>query len=306
MAEAILSDDELDLTVEGESDPSSPGGEETEAGQPADDGGLESPPTGRREADDDDAAWSEKVKKRIGKEVYRRKAAEEREGQLSADIAALRAEIDQLKSHNADAAARATDGELQGKLASARQRLKQAIEDADTDAQLEAQEALADAKLELREAAARQKRADGDDRQGGGRPPAAPANPTMAAGAAAWLERNQWYLSGQNTRLARLAAELDADLLQEGHSPDDAGMYQELNRRLRAAMPNAADLIKDAGETAPARGRSAGPPTGASSADGQQRPGGKRRLTQSDLTQMETFGLDPNSQEDRKAWLATH
>ena len=29
-----------------------------------------------------------------------------------------------------------------------------------------------------------------------------------------------------------------------------------------------------------------------------------RRLTQSDLAQMETFGLDPNSQEDRKAWLA--
>lgn len=304
MAEAILSDDELDLTVEGESDPS-PGGEETEAGQPADDETLESPPTGRRDAEDDDAAWSEKVKKRIGKEVYRRKAAEERESQLSADIAALRAEIDQIKSHNADAAARATDGELQGKLASARQRLKQAIEDADTDAQLEAQEALADAKLELREAAARQKRTDSDDRQGG-RPPATPANPTMAAGAAAWLEKNQWYLSGQNTRLARLAAELDADLLQEGHSPDDAGMYQELNRRLRAAMPNAADLIKDAGETAPARGRSSGPPTGASSADGQQRPGGKRRLTQSDLTQMETFGLDPNSQEDRKAWLATH
>ena len=304
MAEAILSDDELDLTVEGESDPS-PGGEETEAGQPADDETLESPPTGRRDAEDDDAAWSEKVKKRIGKEVYRRKAAEERESQLSADIAALRAEIDQIKSHNADAAARATDGELQGKLASARQRLKQAIEDADTDAQLEAQEALADAKLELREAAARQKRTDSDDRQGG-RPPATPANPTMAAGAAAWLEKNQWYLSGQNTRLARLAAELDADLLQEGHSPDDAGMYQELNRRLRAAMPNAADLIKDAGETAPARGRSAGPPTGSSSADGQQRPGGKRRLTQSDLVQMETFGLDPNSQEDRKAWLATH
>ena len=306
MAEAILSDDELDLTVEGESDPS-PGGEETEAGQPADDETLESAPTGRRDAEDDDAAWSEKVKKRIGKEVYRRKAAEERESQLSADIAALRAEIDQIKSHNADAAARATDGELQGKLASARQRLKQAIEDADTDAQLEAQEALADAKLELREAAARQKRADGDDRQaGGGRPPAAPTNPTMAAGAAAWLERNKWYLSGQNTRLARFAAELDADLIQEGYSPDDAGMYQELNRRLRAAMPNAADLIKDAGETAPARGRSAGPPTGASSADGQQRPGGKRRLTQSDLAQMETFGLDPNSQEDRKAWLATH
>ena len=82
MAEAILSDDELDLTVEGESDPS-PGGEETEEGQPADDGGLESPPTGRRDAgDDDDAAWSEKVKEAHRQEVYRRKAAEEREGQL--------------------------------------------------------------------------------------------------------------------------------------------------------------------------------------------------------------------------------
>lgn len=310
MAEAILSDDELDLTVEGESDPS-PGGEETEAGQPADDETLESPPTGRRDAEDDDADWSEKVKKRIGKEVYRRKAAEEREGQLSADIAALRAEIDQIKSHNADAAARATDGELQGKLASARQRLKQAIEDADTDAQLAAQEALADAKIELREAAARQKRADGDDRQGGGRPQTAPATPATAAPATAdWLEQNKWYLSRHDTpqkrRLALLAAALDEDLIQEGYSPDDAGMYQELNRRLRAAMPNAADLIKDVGETAPARGRSAGPPTGSSSADGQQRPGGKRRLTQSDLVQMETFGLDPNSQEDRKAWLATH
>ncbi|MBK8184654.1 MAG: hypothetical protein IPK63_17990 [Candidatus Competibacteraceae bacterium] len=66
MAEAILSDDELDLTVEGRIGPSSPGGEETEAGQPADDGGLESPPTGRRERMMM-TRRSEKVKKRIGK-----------------------------------------------------------------------------------------------------------------------------------------------------------------------------------------------------------------------------------------------
>ncbi|MBK8184653.1 MAG: hypothetical protein IPK63_17985 [Candidatus Competibacteraceae bacterium] len=122
----------------------------------------------------------------------------------------MRAEIDQLKSHNnADAAAGdrwrvAGQAGLRADNDSSK-RLKTPI----PTRNLKRKEALADAKLELREAAARQKRTDGDDRQGGGRPPAAPANPTMAAGAAAWLERNQWYLSGQNTRLA-LRRRMDA------------------------------------------------------------------------------------------------
>jgi hypothetical protein len=289
-------DDDLGLALEDEgASEESPGGDSKPAPEPDDGGGPVVAAGGAPE--DDDADYSTRVRKRIDKEVYRRKAAEERESRTSAELAALRADLDAIKSRNAAADARAADGTLQERLTAAQQRLRKAKEEGDIDGEIKASDEYDDLKA--------QKRATEWQRQSAPAPASpAPTTPPLAVGTSQWLARNPWYLSGQNPRLAALAAELDVELQQEGYSPADPAMYAELNGRLKAAMPRAASLI---GEVAapPPRKRDAGPPSGTSSPYGGA-PAKKRSLTGEDLAEMQTYGMNPQSKEDRIAWLRTH
>lgn len=257
-------------------------------------------PARAERGEDDDAAYSRRVQKRIDREVRKTKAERERADRLEADLAALRADVENVKSRNAAADAQAVEGALRDRLASARQRLKQAIQDQDEDAQIAATEEIADLKAESREMARAK------ERQPESRPQPAPKIPS---GTARWLEQNPWYTGGNpaHQRAARLAAELDAELQGEGYTPDDPGMYQELNRRLKAAMPKAASLIGDIGEATPPRKRDAGPPVGASSPDGTAKPasGGRRPFTPADRDGMRKWNLK-DTPENRKIWLANN
>lgn len=248
--------------------------------------------------DDDDESYSRRVQKRIDKEVWKTKAAQERASRLEADVAALRAEVESVKSRNATADAQAVEGALRDKLASARQRLKQAIQDGDEDGQIAATEEIADLKAESREFERAKRNAPAQQQ----------AERPLPAGTAKWLERNSWYTSGNpaHQRAARLAAELDAELQGEGYTPDDPGMYQELNRRLKAAMPKAASLIGDVGGK-PERKRDAGPPVGSSSPDGAAKPpsGSRRPFTAADRDGMRKWNIK-DTPENRKIWLANN
>lgn len=250
--------------------------------------------------DDDDAQYSTRVRKRIDKEVYRRKAAEEREARLSAELAVLRADIEHVKSRNAAADAQAAEGTLQGKLDAARQRLQQAHEDGDSKTLLEATEELADLKSQQREWVRAQEWQKRQQEQ------TAQANHPIAlpAGTQAWINKNSWFMSGKQPRAARLAQELDAELQAEGYNPTDPAMYAELNKRLRAAMPKASDWLED---PVSIRTRDLGPPTGSSSPDGRNKPpsGSRRQFTRADLEDMRSYQI-PDTPENRKVWLSTH
>ena len=257
---------------------------------------------------DDDEQWSARVKKRIDKEVGRRKALEERfadrERALLDQINTLSAEVGAIKTRNAAADAQAAEGTLQAKLHSAKQRLRQAMVDGDDEAAVTATEDIADARAEMREMESR-KREHQDQRsrqaQTDNQQPQIPE--TMGK----WLKANSWYQSGQNPRAARLAAELFEDIRQDGFDPNDAGTYAELNKRIRAAIPRAADTIKDIESAVPTRRRESGPPTGTSSADGRAAPvsGARRTFTDQDKARMRAFDIE-DTPENRKIWLANH
>lgn len=297
MANDDLDDVALDLEdVEDES----PGGDSKD--HPADETDevetpeAETEETPARAADDEDASYGAKVRKRIDKEVWRRKSAEEEANRLKAELAALRADVESIKSRHSAAEAQATEGQWREQMLAAQKRLREAKEAGDIDAELKAADEYADARDRLRSAeAARQQ----PQQQSTSRPE--PAATNLPAGTRAWLSRNGWFQSGDNPRAARLAVELDAELQADGYSPHDPEMYAELNRRLKAAMPKIAPLL---GEVV---ARKPGPPTGASSADGNSpAPAKKRKLSTADLAEMQEFGLNPNSVEDRKVWLRAH
>jgi len=269
-------------------------------------GELEPDPAPRHQ--DDDEQWSARVKKRIDKEVGRRKALEERfadrERALLDQINTLSAEVGAIKTRNAAADAQAAEGTLQAKLHSAKQRLRQAMVDGDDEAAVTATEDIADARAEMREMESR-KREHQDQRSR--QPQTDNQQPQIPETMGKWLKANSWYQSGQNPRAARLAAELFEDIRQDGFDPNDAGTYAELNKRIRAAIPRAADTIKDIESAAPTRRREVGPPTGTSSADGRAAPvsGARRTFTDQDKARMRAFDIE-DTPENRKIWLANH
>ncbi len=252
----------------------------------------------------DDESYSNRVRRRIGKEVYLRKTAEEREqqiaqqnAQLSAELAALRADLESVKTRNAAADAQAVEGTLQAKLQAARQRLLQTKIDQDYEDELTAADEYAMLRAEERDLKRRQAQSQ--------QPPSRQASDALALGTTQWLQQNQWYLSGSHPHLASMAAALDAALQTEGFSPNDPALYAELNKRLRAAVPAAASVLRDIGNQPSPRKPDPGPPSGANSADGGT-ASSPRRLTNADLARMEQFGLDPNDKEARRIWLQTH
>jgi len=272
-------------------------------------GELEPDPAPRHQDDDDQ--WSARVKKRIDKEVGRRKALEERfadrERALLDQINTLSAEVGAIKTRNAAADAQAAEGTLQAKLHSAKQRLRQAMVDGDDDAAVTATEDIADARVEMREMAARQERQREQQEQQGRQQQTDNQQPQIPETMGKWLKANSWYQSGQNPRAARLAAELFEDIRQDGFDPNDTSTYAELNKRIRAAIPRAADTIKDIESAAPTRRREVGPPTGTSSADGRAAPasGARRTFTDQDKARMRAFDIE-DTPENRKIWLANH
>lgn len=295
MDDTNIKDDDLELDDEIETSEESPGGESNPEPDEHHDDDV-SPETQRR-ASDDDADYSQRVKKRIDKEVARRKAAEERETRLSAQLAALHADISAMKVRNAAADAQAAEGTLQAKLQSARQRLQQAKLDQDVDAELSARDEYDDLRSQEREFRNQTRLAQQQQER------AQPGQ--LATGTAQWLERNNWYTTGANPQLARMAAMLDESLQEEGYDPNDPEMYVELNRRLKSAVPKSASIIGEMKPAAP-RQRDPGPPSGTSSADSTGTPSVKRKLTRDDLARMQQFGLDPNDKEARRAWLVNH
>lgn len=254
---------------------------------------------------DEDEDYSSRVRKRIGKEVYLRKSAEEREArearrnaELTAELAALREGLEEVKTRNAAADARAAEGTLQAKLQAARQRLLQAKQDQDFDAELAARDEYDELKAEEREL----RRRPSQQQEAS---PGQKHAPTLPIGTAKWLQANPWFTGGQHPHMAALASSLDVALQQEGYTPDDPATYAELNRRLRAAAPKAAAILGDIPNGAKTRKPDPGPPSGISSPDGNA-VAGARRLTRDDLTRMEQYGFDPNDKEARRVWLATH
>ena len=294
--------DDLDLATE--LDSSENESLDSESLELPDEKSTEEPDQKPAKADEDDDGYSARVKKRIDKEIGRRKAAEERNAALEARLSALSADVERVKQRNAVADAQAAEGTLQSKLASARQRLLQAKQDQDFEAEMDAQDALDDLKAQARELKAA--REEGAARKSDGDTPR--QQPDLPEGARDWLAHNAWYLSGEqkHARAARLAAEIDAALHEEGFSAADPKRYAELNRRLRAALPASAFVRDSAGAKTVERKRDGGPPTGASSADAGARPAGVRRqFTAADLKEMQSYQIKDTS-ENRELWLLNH
>ena len=217
---------------------------------------------------DDLEEYSEKVKKRLGqmKKVWhderRAKEAALREREEAIRFAAIREnEIRQLKQRlgNGEKAyihevTKAANNEL----VSAKDRLKQAYESGDAEKITDAQEALTEAKLRIKQyenfrPSLQEEDSGVQPKQQFQVPPASP--PVIDPKAEAWKEKNAWF--GTDEEMTALALGLHEKLVRSGVDPRSDDYYDRVNATMRKRFP---DYFNEEVEEKPTQTREAEKP----------------------------------------------
>jgi len=194
---------------------------------------------------DDLEEYSEKVKKRLGqmKKVWhderRAKEAMQREKDEALRFAQMREqEIRQLKQrlgNGEKAYIQEVTKSANTDLATAKERLKQAYESGDAEKITDAQEALTDAKLKVKQyenfRPSLQETETGV--QNGQQHPAPVTDPK----AEAWRAKNQWF--GADEEMTALALGLHEKLVRSGVDPRSDEYYDRVNATMRKRFPEA-------------------------------------------------------------------
>jgi hypothetical protein len=125
-----------------------------------------------------------------------------------------------------------------------------------------------------------------------------------------WIEdRGDWYRQEGFEKATRLANRLDRELFKEGYDPETEEYFEELDRRIKAQMPDLYD--EDAGLSADEdtedrgerkRKRSPVAPVDGDTSRHRGRRGSKVQLGEADFDNMRRFGLDTNDPEVLKEY----
>lgn len=301
----IVDDDELDVLDEeldelAEDDaPELPAESESpKADKPAD--------KPEAEGDDDEEPYGKRVKRRIDKLTAKMRQYEQETNHWKERVAELESKTKAKEIAEFQYQAEWSASELTKQIDAARAAKKAAIEEGDVDLQIKADEQILELREQLAEkrrlaTAAKEQATQFKESQTEASPaPKADTGTTipdnLPSGTKQWLKANPWFLKNSDPRAVEFARTLDAALQEEGYSPEEPGMYAELDKRLQVLVPRLAKAVKT-----PPKPRVAGSSTDGQRADSSAKP--SRRLTSEDLGKMRRYGMNPDKPEHRKAWL---
>jgi hypothetical protein len=254
------------------------------------------------EPDEDDEPYGKRVKRRIDKLTAKMRQYEQETNHWKERVAELESKTKAKEMAEFQYQAEWSASELTKQIDQARAAKKAAIEEGDVDKQIKSDEHI----LELREQLAEKRRlataAKEQATQFKETQEVAPKTPDttipedLPSGTKQWLRANPWFLKNSDPRAVEFARTLDAALQEEGYSPEEPGMYAELDKRLQVLVPRLAKAVKT-----PPKPRVAGSSTDGQRADSSSKP--SRKLTAEDLGKMRRYGMNPDKTEHRKAWL---
>ena len=131
----------------------------------------------------------------------------------------------------------ATEKQLKDKLDLARSAYADAFEAQDKEKLLKAQEALNEAQTDLKNVAVTKSKfteQPKQEQQVQQQPVQQPVQPDPRA--VDWQANNEWF--GKDNIMTASALAIDAELKNEGYSPNDEDFYDEIDKRIRAAFPS--------------------------------------------------------------------
>ena len=188
-----------------------------------------------------DGIQTKGAEKRIRQLIRQRKERDEQIAQLIQQNEKLKnsystkeTEFNKVSKLNLDA----TEKQLKDKLDLARNAYADAFEAQDKEKLLKAQEALNEAQADLKNVAITKSKftEQPEEKQQvqQQQPVQQPVRPDPRA--LDWQANNEWF--GKDNIMTASALAIDAELKNEGYSPNDEDFYDEIDKRIRTAFPN--------------------------------------------------------------------
>lgn len=208
--------------------------------KPAAEAAPEPAPKAEEKSEDELSGISESVKKRIDKLTFKMREAERREQAAIEYAKSLKNEVDTYKSRSTTLS-QSWEAEFGARLKSQQElvadKLRNAVDRGDVDAQIEAQKQIA--ALAIEEERLRSLRVQRETPQQYAAPepsrqvPVAPAPaPQPDRRAVEWAEKNEWF--GEDQAMTATALAFHRTLVeQEGYDPQSDDYYDELDKRIR-------------------------------------------------------------------------
>ena len=230
--------------------------------------------------EDEEPEYGEKVQKRIKKLVDQRREAELTAKQFQDETAQLKARLERLEQGNAHAAENAFNKRYE----QTKKALAKAVENGDTNAQVNFSEQLADMRAAMRIAEMqKQARAQQAVSPTVGRAEQVAQAPAPKK-AMDWWEKNRWFNAQGFERETAMARSIDVQLDLEGFDKDSEEYYDQLNNRLLKVFPEL-----NSGQNSGRKSKSRSPV--APTTGGSSYKGGRVRMSQDQLRMARELGI---------------
>ena len=236
-------------------------------------------------AEEQEPDYGPKVQKRIQKLVGQRREAEIQAREIQEQNAQLQKRLERLEQGSQ----KSSEEQFNQRYSQTKQALHKAVEEGDTDAQVNFQEQMADMRAAMRIAEMQkqqnQQRAAASPTVG--RAQQAAQNPAPPK-AMSWWQKNNWFNASGYERETAAARAIDVQLDLEGFDKNSDDYYDHLNNRLQKVFP---ELSSGASPSKQPRVKSrppVAPPTGGSSSY----KGNRVRMSQEQLRMARELGIN--------------
>jgi hypothetical protein len=226
--------------------------------------------------------YGPKVQKRIQKLVTQRREAEVQAKQIQEQNAQLQKRLERLEQGSQQSA----EANFNQRYQQTKSALHKAVEEGDTDAQVNFQEQMADMRAAMRIAEMqKQQRQQRSVSPTVGRAQQAAQNPAPPK-AMNWWQQNNWFNAAGFERETAAARAIDVQLDLEGFDKNSDDYYDHLNNRLQKVFPELSS------GSSPSKPRTKSRPPVAPTTGGSSYKGNRVRMSQDHLRMARELGIN--------------
>ena len=231
---------------------------------------------------EEEPEYGPKVQKRIQKLVGQRREAEIQARQIQEQNAQLQKRLERLEQGSQQSA----EQQFNSRYVQTKAALHRAVEEGDTDAQVNYQEQMADMRAAMRVAQAQQQGRQQQQQRQRQQPQQQRQQAAPPEKAMGWWQQNNWFNAAGFERETAAARAIDVQLDLEGFDKNSDDYYVQLNGRLQKVFP---ELNSGPSPKQRPKGRSpVAPTTGGSSAY----KGNRVRISQEQLRMARELGIN--------------
>ena len=234
-------------------------------------------------AEEQEPDYGPKVQKRIQKLVGQRREAEIQAREIQEQNAQLQKRLERLEQGSQ----KSSEEQFNQRYSQTKQALHKAVEEGDTDAQVNFQEQMADMRAAMRIAEMQkqqnQQRAAASPTVG--RAQQAAQNPAPPK-AMSWWQKNNWFNASGYERETAAARAIDVQLDLEGFDKNSDEYYDHLNNRLQKVFPELSS------EPSPSKPRTKSRPPVAPTTGGSSYKGNRVKMSQEHLRMARELGIN--------------